>query len=28
MIRLPSRDDVDPRIRDIREQLIIEVVSR
>jgi small subunit ribosomal protein S4 len=28
MIRLPTRDDVDPRIRDIREQLIIEVVSR
>ncbi|MCX7699305.1 MAG: 30S ribosomal protein S4 [Gemmataceae bacterium] len=28
MIRLPSRDDVDPRIKDIREQLIIELVSR
>lgn len=26
--RLPVRDDVDPRIRDIREQLIIEVCSR
>jgi small subunit ribosomal protein S4 len=26
--RLPARSDVDERIRDIREQLIIEVVSR
>lgn len=28
LIRLPSRQDVDPRIQDIREQLIIEIVSR
>jgi small subunit ribosomal protein S4 len=28
MTRLPSRSDVDPRIADIREQLIIEVCSR
>jgi small subunit ribosomal protein S4 len=28
MIRLPTRGDVDPRIQDIREQLIIEVCSR
>jgi small subunit ribosomal protein S4 len=28
MSRLPSRGDVDERIRDIREQLIIEVMSR
>jgi small subunit ribosomal protein S4 len=26
--RLPTRQDVDPRIQDIREQLIIEVCSR
>ena len=26
--RLPSRGDVDPRISDIREQLIIEIVTR
>jgi len=26
--RLPTRSDVDPRIQDIREQLIIEVCSR
>src|SRR5712692_6728580 len=28
MVRLPSRSDVDSRIQDIREQLIIEVCSR
>jgi small subunit ribosomal protein S4 len=28
MARLPSRSDVDPRIQDIREQLIIEFCSR
>ena len=28
MSRLPSRSDVDPRIADIREQLIIEIVTR
>jgi len=28
MLRLPTRSDVDPRIADIREQLIIEVCSR
>jgi len=28
MTRLPTRGDVDPRIQDIREQLIIEVCSR
>lgn len=28
MLRLPTRGDVDPRIQDIREQLIIEVTSR
>ncbi|MGE3806108.1 MAG: 30S ribosomal protein S4 [Gemmataceae bacterium] len=28
MLRLPTRDDVDPHIRDIREQLIIEVSAR
>ena len=28
MTRLPNRTDVDPRITDIREQLIIEVTSR
>ena len=28
MIRLPTRGDVDPRIQDIREQLIIEFCSR
>ena len=28
MIRLPSRQDVDPRISEIREQLIIEIVTR
>jgi small subunit ribosomal protein S4 len=26
--RLPTRTDVDPRINDVREQLIIEVCSR
>jgi len=26
--RLPSRGDVDPRISEIREQLIIELVNR
>ena len=28
MTRLPSRGDVDPRISDIREQLIIEIATR
>jgi small subunit ribosomal protein S4 len=28
LLRLPTRSDVDPRIADIREQLIIEVCSR
>jgi small subunit ribosomal protein S4 len=28
MLRLPTRGDVDPRIQDIREQLIIEFCSR
>ncbi len=28
MIRIPSRQDVDPRISEIREQLIIEIVTR
>ena len=28
MVRLPARSDVDPRIADIREQLIIEVSAR
>lgn len=28
MSRLPSRGDVDPRISDIREQLIIEIATR
>ena len=28
MTRLPTRGDVDPRIQDIREQLIIEFCSR
>jgi small subunit ribosomal protein S4 len=28
LTRLPSRGDVDPRISDIREQLIIEIVTR
>ena len=28
VVRLPTRGDVDPRIQDIREQLIIEVCSR
>jgi small subunit ribosomal protein S4 len=28
MTRLPSRGDVDPRIQDIREQLIIEITAR
>jgi small subunit ribosomal protein S4 len=28
VVRLPSRADVDPRIRDIQENLIIEVSSR
>jgi len=26
--RMPSRGDVDPRISDIREQLIIEIATR
>jgi small subunit ribosomal protein S4 len=28
MARLPTRSDVDPRVQDIREQLILEVCSR
>ncbi len=28
MVRLPTRADVDPRIQDIREQLIIEITAR
>jgi small subunit ribosomal protein S4 len=28
LLRLPNRDDVDPRIRDLREQLVIEVSAR
>jgi len=28
VLRLPSRDDVDPRIRHINEQLIIEITTR
>lgn len=28
VVRLPSRGDVDPRIADIREQLIIEIATR
>ena len=28
MLRLPSRDDVDPRIKHINEQLIIEISTR
>ena len=28
MTRLPTRQDVDPRISDIKEQLIIEIVTR
>jgi small subunit ribosomal protein S4 len=28
MLRLPTRGDVDPRIQDIREQLIIELAAR
>jgi small subunit ribosomal protein S4 len=28
LTRLPTRGDVDPRIAEIREQLIIEIVSR
>ena len=28
VMRLPTRGDVDPRIQDIREQLIIEFCSR
>ena len=28
MTRLPTRGDVDPRIQDIREQLIIEFCAR
>ena len=28
LVRLPTRGDVDPRIAEIREQLIIEIVSR
>jgi small subunit ribosomal protein S4 len=28
LTRLPTRSDVDPRIQDIREQLIIEFCSR
>jgi small subunit ribosomal protein S4 len=28
LTRLPTRHDVDPRISDIREQLIIEIATR
>lgn len=28
MVRLPSRDDIDPHIRDIEEQLVIEISTR
>jgi small subunit ribosomal protein S4 len=28
LVRQPSRADVDPRIQDIREQLIIEIATR
>jgi len=28
LLRLPTRSDVDPRIQDIREQLIIEITAR
>ena len=28
LTRLPSRQDVDPRIAEIREQLIIEITTR
>ncbi|HMP18079.1 MAG TPA: S4 domain-containing protein, partial [Gemmatales bacterium] len=28
VLRLPSRDDVDPRIKHINEQLIIEISTR
>jgi small subunit ribosomal protein S4 len=28
LTRMPSRGDVDPRISDIREQLIIEIATR
>jgi small subunit ribosomal protein S4 len=28
VLRLPTRGDVDPRIQDIREQLIIEFCAR
>lgn len=28
VLRLPSRDDIDPRIRDINEQMIIEISTR
>lgn len=28
MLRLPSRDDIDPRIKHINEQLIIEITTR
>jgi hypothetical protein len=28
MTRLPTRQDVDPRISEIREQLIIEIATR
>jgi small subunit ribosomal protein S4 len=28
VLRLPSRDDIDPRIKDINEQLIIEISTR
>jgi small subunit ribosomal protein S4 len=28
LLRLPARDDIDPHIKDIREQMIIELVTR
>jgi small subunit ribosomal protein S4 len=28
VLRLPTRDDIDPRIRDINEQMIIEISTR
>lgn len=28
MVRVPARDDIDPRISEIREQLIIEIANR
>jgi hypothetical protein len=28
VLRMPSRDDIDPRIKDINEQMIIEISTR